>query len=551
MEKNAIVAIILSMLVLLVWSFFFAPKPAKKASEQAEAPISEQVQDRAGPQATTGPTEAAPLEQADTSVISQPQAAAQREIRNVVVETNLFWAVLTEDKAALKSIKLKKYRTEANLDAAPLELNKSGYPNLILSLYRNSVAGFDAAIYEADKLNLKLTSGNENGEINFRWESPDGITFVKTYKFRADEYDFDVDITVENRSQRVFDDNIEYTLIGAPFEKKTGMYGSVGMISLCDGSLKDKETKKVEGEMALPGTYTWIGYQDNYFLSALVPWEPLKTSLRLASHQKGVLNLTIANPPLKLGPMQKASLNYKAYMGPKDLGILRKMNLQLDKAVHFGWFNFIGKPLLWFLNYIKGIVHNYGVAIIILTICVKIIFWPLTQKSYKSMKAMQKLQPHMQKIREKYKDNKEKLNQEMMALYKTHKVNPMGGCLPMIIQIPVFFALYRVLGSSIEIRHAPFMLWIKDLSAPDRLNIGFDLPYVGGLPVLTLLMGASMFLQQKMTPTTGDPTQAKIMMMMPLIFTFMFINFPAGLVLYWLTNNVLSIGQQYMINKGK
>ena len=305
----------------------------------------------------------------------------------------------------------------------------------------------------------------------------------------------------------------------------------------------------MEKPESLPGIYTWVGYQDNYFLEALVPWEPLKTSLKLESPEKGVLKLTLVNPPLKLEPMQKAAFNYKAYLGPKDLNILKPLDSNLDRVVNFGWFDIIGKPLLSFLKFIYKYVHNYGVAIIILTILIKILFWPLTQKSYSSMKSMQKLQPQMAKIREKYKDNKEKLNQEMMALYKSNKVNPFGGCLPMIIQIPVFFALYRVLGGSIAIRHAPFMLWINDLSAPDRLNIGFHIPYTGGLPVLTLLMGVSMFIQQKMTPTAGDPTQAKIMLMMPIVFTFMFINFPAGLVLYWLVNNVLTIGQQYLINR--
>ena len=169
------------------------------------------------------------------------------------------------------------------------------------------------------------------------------------------------------------------------------------------------------------------------------------------------------------------------------------------------------------------------------------------------MKEMQKLQPLMAKIREKYKNNKEQMNKELMGLYKTYKVNPMGGCLPMLIQMPVFFALFRILGSSIELRHAPFFLWINDLSAPDRLfNFQFQVPFMSppyGIPVLTLLMGASMFLQQKMTPTPGDPSQAKIMMFLPIIFTFMFINFPSGLVLYWLTNNILSIGQQYRIKR--
>ena len=222
----------------------------------------------------------------------------------------------------------------------------------------------------------------------------------------------------------------------------------------------------------------------------------------------------------------------------------------MEQAVNFGFFDILAKPLLWVLKFFNNYLHNYGWAIILLTILVKIVFWPLTHKSYKSMKDMQKLQPKMAKIREKHKDNREKMNQEMMALYKTYKVNPMGGCLPMVIQIPVFFALYSLLGYAIELRQAHFLLWINDLAAPDRLPIGVPIPYVGdGIPVLTLLMGASMFIQQKMTPTTGDPTQAKLMLFLPVVFTFMFINFASGLVLYWLVNNVLSIGQQYYINK--
>jgi YidC/Oxa1 family membrane protein insertase len=223
-------------------------------------------------------------------------------------------------------------------------------------------------------------------------------------------------------------------------------------------------------------------------------------------------------------------------------------------AINFGFTNVIAKPLHLTLRFLYRYVKNYGIAIIILTILIKIIFWPLTHKSYKSMKEMQKLQPLMKKMREKYKNDKAQMNRELMGLYKTYKVNPMGGCLPMVIQIPVFFALFRILGTAIELRHAPFFLWINDLSSPDRLfHFPFSIPFMSppyGIPVLTLLMGASMFIQQKLTPTPGDPAQAKMMLFLPLIFTVMFINFPSGLVLYWLTNNLISIGQQYRIKRG-
>jgi YidC/Oxa1 family membrane protein insertase len=207
------------------------------------------------------------------------------------------------------------------------------------------------------------------------------------------------------------------------------------------------------------------------------------------------------------------------------------------------------------MNFLYRYIPNYGIAIIILTILIKILFWPLGTKSYKSMNEMKKLQPLMTEIREKYKDDKKRMNEEVMGLYKTYKINPLGGCLPMVAQIPVFFALYQMLYGAIELRHAPFMGWINDLSAPDRLfEFGFSIPFMDppyGIPVLTIVMGATMLIQQKLQPPAGDPTQAKMMMMMPVVFTVIFINFSSGLVLYWLVNNILSIAQQYFVSKTK
>jgi YidC/Oxa1 family membrane protein insertase len=233
--------------------------------------------------------------------------------------------------------------------------------------------------------------------------------------------------------------------------------------------------------------------------------------------------------------------------------ILGEVGHDLGKAVNFGMFDFIAKPFVWLMNKLYSMIPNYGVAIIVLTVLTKILLWPLGSKSYKSMSEMKKLQPLMKEIREKYKNDKKKMNEETMSLYRTYKINPLGGCLPMVVQIPVFFALYRMLYEAIELRHAPFFLWIDDLSAPDRLfRFHFSVPFMEppyGIPVLTIIMGATMLLQQKMSPPMGDPTQAKMMMLMPIVFTVIFINFSSGLVLYWLVNNILSIAQQYYIQK--
>ena len=249
---------------------------------------------------------------------------------------------------------------------------------------------------------------------------------------------------------------------------------------------------------------------------------------------------------LDLGIIQLRICSY--YFGPKTERDLQSMPKNLKASINYGFFDIIAKPLNKFLNFLYGYVGNYGVAIIILTIIIKVLFWPLSQKSYKSMEQMKKLQPMMTKIREKYADDREKMNAEIMQLYKTYKVNPAGGCVPMLLQIPVFFALYQALLGAIELRHAAFiphlpftdMVWLADLSAKD--------PYY----ITPLIMGATMFLQQRLSPPMNDPMQAKIMMFMPVVFTFLFLNFPSGLVLYWLVNNILSIAQQWlMVRKAK
>jgi YidC/Oxa1 family membrane protein insertase len=255
----------------------------------------------------------------------------------------------------------------------------------------------------------------------------------------------------------------------------------------------------------------------------------------------------------RIDPGKQVEYPFTYYMGPKSLKVLGQYDNTLKKAINFGFFDILAKPLLITMNFIHDIVPNYGVAIILLTILIKLIFWPLGTKSYKSMNEMKKVQPLMMKIREKYKDDKQRMNQEIMGLYKTYKVNPASGCLPLLVQMPIFFALYRMLYQAIELRHAPFVGWITDLSGPDRLfHFDFAIPLMEapyGIPVLTLIMGASFLLQQKMTPTTGDPMQAKMMMLMPIFMTVLFINFPSGLVLYMLVNNIISMGQQYYTQK--
>lgn len=289
----------------------------------------------------------------------------------------------------------------------------------------------------------------------------------------------------------------------------------------------------------------WLGLEDQYFITAVAPLTPIKYGAFQAfpyfqgRESELAPTFSVRLPPVDLQPHKQIESQFEVYYGPKEEQATSKFGRQLILSQQM-LLEAVAKPLMILLRWINGYVGNYGVAIILLTIIVRVTLFPLTLKGMKSMKRMQQLQPKMKKLQEKYKGNKEKLNVEMMGLYKKHKVNPLGGCVPLILQIPIFLGLYSALSAAVELRHTPFYGYLTDLSAPD------------GLGITPLLMGATMFLQQKMTPQTMmDPTQAKIMGMLPIIFTFFTFTFPSGLLLYWVTSNILSIAQQYIINKTK
>jgi YidC/Oxa1 family membrane protein insertase len=290
------------------------------------------------------------------------------------------------------------------------------------------------------------------------------------------------------------------------------------------------------------GNYSWAAAMSNYFMSAILPAD--STGLTLKGRlQNDVYRVALERPDTLVNPGAATVLELSYWFGPKDRVLLRDAPNNLVQSIDLGIFSIIATALMWLLEFFHGYVRNWGIAIVLLTIVIKILFWPLTAKSYKAMEKMKKLSPMMQKIREKYANDKETMNKETMALYKTYGVNPASGCMPILVQLPVFFGLYQALMTAIELRHSSFitylpgtdLLWLADLSAKDPTYI------------TPLLMGATMFIQQKLTPLAGDPMQQKIMMFMPVVFTFLFLNFPSGLVVYWLVNNVLSIAQQWMM----
>ncbi len=492
---------------------------------------------------------------AATPVTAAASAAAQgmvrpdRDAKTLLVDTDLYTATLSEDGGSITSFVLKDYMETSDKGSPGMQMVKvDGAEGFPLEFSWGSVAPA-ATFYDAGGSEVSF-KGND-GSLIMKGQG-NGLEVVREYKFSKDSYLMELNVRVRNVSSGVLQGVAALHQSNTPF-RETGpgsQFLFIGPAYYMNESLTEVDSDLYEsGPGTVSGQMNWAGYEGTYFICAILPQEKSATSLTMASFGEDGIKMQMNSDLDTLQPGEERVYSYQLFFGPKKLDVLKSVGSNLYKAVNFGWFDVIAQPTLYLLNFFFGIFKNYGIAIILVTVIFKAIFWPITQKGLKSMKNMQKLQPKMAKLKEKYKGDPTKMNQEVMNLYKTYKVNPLGGCLPMVLQIPVFFALYKVLLMCIELRHAPFMLWITDLSAPDRLSIGIDIPYVGGIPVLTLLMGASMFLQQKMTPTTADPTQAKIMMFLPVLFTFMFINFASGLVLYWFVNNLLAIFQQQMINR--
>ena len=578
-EKRLIVALVLSFAVLMIYQYFFSPPPAKV---KAKAPAVQQEQlkeeNKQAAATSTSPAEAPkPASLAALSEKPQQPAPGAQSAREISVTTALYTAVFSDFEAGLKSFRLHRYLNRVETPAVMKWVRKfipigassaaAGKPQwmellpqagmqqlpLRVAFLGSSGDKAEAVVYKSDREALTLDTSKTQGSVSFSGKSAgpgSGLSFQKTFAFRENDYRIDADITITNTSGAPVNGNaiVEWThsylahagkssggfFSGQPSEADT----PAKFTYFINGKVEKTEFKDITADKTLEGEILWTSFEDKYFISAILPQKELPHQVHVGRPGENALAYQILFPVISLKPGESKTYTCALYVGPKEISILSKQGSKLEKCIDFGWFDIVAKPLLIALDFFYRFCGNYGIAIILITVIIKILFWPLTHKSYQSMKDMQKLQPEMAKLKEKYKDKKEELNREVMGLYKKYNVNPLGGCLPILLQIPVFIALYNVLQNSIELRHANFIsFWINDLSALDPTYIS------------PILMGASMFYQQKMTPSSADPAQAKMMLMMPIVFTFMFLSFPSGLVLYWLVNNVLSIAQQLYINK--
>lgn len=531
MEKRTIIAVGLSIAVFYLFSMLFGPD--KKKVDPAPVPV-------ASSEVVTLATKSGALPALQNLVPATGLSpVANLSQKDITVETDLYTALFSSRGASLKSLTLKNYR-EVNVPTAnKVTLGADSDPNLFS--FSTRASGFnlpDNTLFGADTDRLKIEKDG-TGKLTFSYISGQGFTVRKVYTFSSGVYGIKLETQLFNNSAAPLVGAFQH-IMTYPAEPKVkdNRFDTAGSYLFSDNSLQSNKIKDVStSSKRYEKSILWSGFADKYFISSILSDKNSIASVELKKNSAGFFESTVSSPQFTVNPGQSSTVTHRLFVGPKDIDILKQQGNSLEQSLDLGWFTVIAKPLLYSLKFFYRYVGNYGIAIIIITIILKVFFFPLTHKSYKSMKGMQKIQPEMAKLREKYKDDRDAMNKAVMELYREHKVNPMGGCLPMVVQIPVFFALYKSLMFSIELRHAPFYLWVTDLADKD--------PYY----VTPVIMGVTMFIQQKMTPSQMEPMQQKMMLALPVVFTFMFLSFPSGLVLYWLVNNLLTIGQQMYINK--
>ncbi len=527
MDKRTIIVLVLTMAMLFIFQTYFIPKqPQQQPQTQTQPSPKGEIQkpveknDMPGKKASGTPPPAA-----------SSQTAEKKPMKTVSVETPFLNVTLTDLGGGISSVKLRKYKAtvkgpeekEIIEDVKPYIYNPTVFHN----------NAFDNTYFHTDK--ARLVVKDTPASITMTGALEDGTKLKKIYTFHPDTYTIDMNVEVQQlaNAQGLYSD---FAVISGNNESSYVFKGPF----VFNGK-KLNQIDKIKETLDFNKDYQYAGFDDGFFAFIFIPTGNIKPSLKIGKTDKDI-------PYIRLSPGAD-KFSGKLYFGPKKSDILASLNVKAEKVIDFGWFDIIAKPLVWLLNFFNKFTHNYGIDIILLTILIKIIFHPLSIMSFKNMQKMQAVQPEIKKLQEKYKDDKARLNQALMEVYKSRGVNPMSGCLPMLPQIPVFFALYKALSGAIELRHAPFLWWINDLSAPEDLFSFTLMGYTIPIRLLPIIMGVTQVIQQKMTPTSADPMQQKMMMFMPIVFTFIFWGFPSGLVLYWLVYNVASIAQQYYINK--
>lgn len=539
MEKNALWAVLLSAIFLIVWYHFFQPAPVPPANPRAASSSTSDAS--AGKNLVAHP----PLLPSDQQLKKGGTKVLQALEMEKVIERASAKIVIASRGAGVKHWWLKESAFENGVRSSHVDLvnhpdaasGNSPSPQML------PLATFPELNFQ--ELHPSGSSGKNDQSLSV-WRAllPNGIEVEKSYILEDGSENVSktspflkLTLSLKNRTKRTatlenFQIGWEGGLGTVESEKKENL--NLSRVLAYPSPTKEVASFKTGEHKA---EYAWVGIDNRYYLFAMLPQQGQFDHILTEKSKTNPGEVKLATNKIQLAPGESKSYELKIYAGPKGYTQLKKWGLGLEHSVDFGTFGFLGKWALRAMNALRRLTGNYGWAIVILTCMLQLIVFPLSLKSYKSMAGMKKLQPKIQELQNRYKDDPKRMNQETMALYKESKTNPFGGCLPMILQIPIFYAFFTMLRNSYELRGAPWILWIKDLSQHD--------PYY----VLPLVMGGGMFLQQKISGTSGDPTQANMMIFMPFIFTFMFLKFPSGLVLYWLTNSLLSMATQYWFTK--
>lgn len=565
-NSNTFLAIGLSVLVLVLWQVFYIGPIVEEERKQAEI-IAQREAIQSG---QAEPSENAAIPQSDTTTEQAPASNTENETqeeKRLSIDTDLLIGSLNLRGARIDDLRLKKYKVENTEDSPLITLlsprNSSNPYFAEFGYLKSATAG---EVPSANTVwNTSSNNLDANSSVTLDWTNDKGIRFEREIAL-DDKYMF----TVTDRIANTSSDPVELTPYGRI--ARFGEPDTQGIFVLHEGLIGhfgDDEYEEIDyddvresKEVSLARTPRgWLGITDKYWATTLIPGSSFKPRFFYSDTGAELFQTDFVGEVTSVAAGGTSEVSNKLFAGAKVTEIIdgyqEDLNIHnFDLMIDWGWFYFITKPLFWLIHWLHGLVGNFGVAILGATVIIKAIFLPLANMSYASMAKMKKVQPEMTEMRERYGDDKMKQQQEMMAIYKREKINPAAGCLPMLVQIPVFFALYKVLFVTIEMRHAPFFGWIQDLAAPDPTSI-FNLfgllPFeVGGLLLVgiwPIIMGITMFLQFQMNPAPPDPTQAMIFKWLPLVFTFMLASFPAGLVIYWAWNNTLSLIQQGIIMK--
>ena len=572
-NRNLIAAMVLSLAILIGWQVFYVEPQLEAeraiAQQQAELAATDDL-----PQASAGKAVSSDAGVAAVGASQQSSDAAASLAPRIAISTPRLSGSFSTAGARLDDLVLLDYQTELNDTAEPVRLlhtKDSTLPYFMetgwVSADASQPVPASQTIWQTDDTEL-----TPDKPVRLFWDNQAGLVFERLIAIDED-YLITITDTITSNAESAVTIN-PYGLVrrhGTP--ETTGIYIlHEGPMGVFDGQLSEKDYGDLRKAAAEGLAFTpedaggWIGITDKYWLTALIPnqTENVSYSMRALGGAQARYQTDFLGAAISVAPGEQVSWTSHMFAGAKKLSVIDAYGEQLkienfDLAIDFGWFYFLTKPFFYALNILFGLFGNFGLAIIAFTIVIRIVMYPLASKSYRSMGKMRQLAPKIQEMRERHGDDRTKLNQEMMNLYKTEKVNPAAGCLPILVQIPIFFALYKVLYVSIEMRHAPFYGWIQDLSDVDPtsiLNLFGLLPYsVDGFPqflsigVWPILMGISMWVQMRLNPAPPDPIQAKIFQYMPIFFTFLLAGFPAGLVIYWTVNNLLSVAQQWWITR--